>query len=129
VHALRHVHRLLVPGGTLVDLHPISEEQVEAEAGTRRLGVIAEPQFISVDLPNAETCLADAIGDGLFTLETEERFNFLHHFDDVEELIDAREEELASQPELAGRIRAAPPPLRLRAHVVLRRLRRLAVAV
>jgi len=63
VHALRHVHRLLVPGGTLVDLHPFDEERLEADG--RVLGVIEEPEWISVDLPNSEARLQDAIRDGL----------------------------------------------------------------
>jgi hypothetical protein len=122
VHALRHAHRLLVPRGALVDLHPVSEEEVEA--GGRLLGVIREEQFIGVDLPNAEAGVREMVGDGLFALEAEEKFDFLHHFDEADEVLDAREGELAEQPELVSRIRAAAPPFRLRAHVVLRRLRK-----
>jgi hypothetical protein len=33
VHALRHVHRVLMPDGTLVDVHPVTEEQVESGDG------------------------------------------------------------------------------------------------
>lgn len=51
MHALRHVHRLLVPGGTLVDIHPVTEEQVEA--GAEPVGVIAEPDWLGSDLPKA----------------------------------------------------------------------------
>jgi hypothetical protein len=122
VHALRHVHRLLVPGGTLVDLHPVTEEQVETGSGTV-IGVLEEPKFIATDLPNAEASLQGTIRDGLFVLEDETEFDFLQHFDTVEELIDDEQELLASQPSLLQRIRAAAPPLVTREHVVLRRLR------
>jgi hypothetical protein len=121
VHALRHVHELLVPGGTMVDLHPITEEQVEA--GGRAIGVIEEPDFVSVELPNAETRLEETIRAGLYELEAEIEFNVLQHFDDVEELLDVNEERLAAQPVLRRRIRAAPPPLVTREHVVFRRFR------
>jgi len=121
VHALRHVHELLVPGGTLVDVHPVTEEQVEA-AG-RTIGVIEEPDWVSVVLPNAEARLRDAVRDGFYALEAEQEFDLLQHFDDAEELIEAKRDLLDSQPELVRRIRAAHPPLRTREHYVLRRLR------
>jgi len=120
VHALRHVHKLLVLGGTVVDLHPVAEEQVEAAGG--RVGVIEEPDWISVDLPNAEARLEEAIQDGLYTLEAEVEFELLQHFDEVEELLAAKEDELAAQPALVRRIRAATPPLITRQRFVLRRL-------
>ena len=121
MHALRHVHQLLVPGGALLDLHPVAEEHVEA--GGRTIGVIEEPQFVQRDLPNAEACLRDAIRDGLYVLEAETEFDFLEHFDDAAELIEKNEGDLASQRALVRRIRAATPPFVTRAHVVLRRLR------
>ena len=121
MHALRHVHSLLVRGGTLVDLHPVTEEQVEVDG--RAIGVIPEPEFVSVHLPNAEECLRDASQDGLYTLEAELEFDFLQHFDDVEELIEANREHLAADPVLTRRIRAAVPPFVIREHCVLRRLR------
>lgn len=122
MHALRHVHELLVPGGALVDLHPVTEEQVETGDRTV-IGVIEEPGFISVDLPNAEARVHEAIEDRLYALEAETEFDFLQHYDDVEEVIEASKEHLAAQPSLTRRIRAATPPLVTREHVVLRRLR------
>lgn len=121
MHALRHVHELLVPGGTMVDLHPLTEEEVEA--GGRPIGVLEEPNFVGVDLPNAEARLKEAIRAGLYTLEAEIEFDVLQHFDEVEELFEAKKENLEAQPALTRRIRAATPPLVTRHHVVLRRLR------
>jgi hypothetical protein len=121
VHALRHVHRLLVPGGTMVDLHPLTEEHVEDARG--HVGVIAEPEFVGIDLPNAEAYLREAIEAGLYTLEAETEFDVLQHYDRADELLQARAEVLADQRPLAERIRAASPPLTVREHVVLRRLR------
>ncbi|HYZ92847.1 MAG TPA: hypothetical protein VFA34_10710 [Actinomycetota bacterium] len=121
MHALRHVHELLVPGGTMLDLHPVTEEQVEASG--RRIGVIDDPEF-RVDLPNAEARLAEAIRDGLYALEAELEFDVLQHVDTVEELFEKRDELLTAQPALADRIRAVKPPLVIREHVVFRRLLR-----
>jgi hypothetical protein len=121
VHALRHVHELLVPGGTLVDLHPVTQEQVEADG--RVLGVIEEPEWVSVVLPNAEAGLREAIADGLYAVEAETEFDVLQHFRTGEGLVDAKRELLADQPSLLRRIRAVPGPLRTREHCVLRRLR------
>ena len=106
----------------LVDLHPVTEEQVETSSGTV-IGVIEEPDFVSVDLPNAEACLQAAIDDRLYALEVEVEFDVLNHFDGTEELIEAKWDRLAAQPSLVRRIRAASPPVVTREHVVLRRLR------
>jgi hypothetical protein len=121
VHALRHVHGLLVPGGTLVDLHPVNEERVESPDGA--LGVIEEPDWLNVDLPNAEARVRDAIGEGLLELEAEAEFELLQHFDEGDELIAAKREPLEAQPDLVRRIRAASPPFVTREDFVLWRLR------
>lgn len=121
MHALRHVHRLVVPGGTMVDVHPVTEQQVEA--GGRVIGVIEEPEFRTVHLPNAEQRLAEAVAAGLYTLEVEAEFDFLQHFDAAEELFAAQEDPALVQPSLARRVRAAAPPLAIREHVVVRRFR------
>ena len=123
MHALGHVHELLVPGGTMVDLHPLTEEQVESEG--RVIGVVEDPEFASIDLPNADARLRDAIRVGLYALEAEMEFDVLQHFDRVEELVAAKQERLAAQPALVARLRAGARPPLLREHVVLRRLRAL----
>jgi len=124
VNALRHVHQLLVPDGTLLDLHPVTEQQVEAEG--RVVGVIEEPEWVDRHLPNAEAGLQQVIGEGLYDLETEVDFDVLQHFDTTEELVEKAADLLADQPALARRIRRTSPPFVLREHVVLRRLRALA---
>lgn len=123
MHALRHVHRLLVPGGTLVDLHPVEEERLEARG--RALGVIEEAEWVNVDLPNSEARLRDAIREGLYTLEAEDSFELLQHFDTTEDLLDAKAELLETQQDLIGAIRAATPPFLTREDFVLLRLRSL----
>ena len=122
MHALRHVHQLLVPGGVMLDLHPVTEEHAEDASG-RHIGVLADPEYADEDLPNAEARLEEAVVAGLYVLEAEIEFDVLQHYDEVDELLEAKAERLASQQELTRRIRNATPPLRLREHVVLRRYR------
>jgi hypothetical protein len=124
VHALRHVHGLVVPGGTVVDMHPVTEEQVETRHGV--VGVIREPEWIDVELPNSEAGLRSTIEEGLFELEAETEYDVLQHFDLPDELIEAKSDILEGQDTLVDAIRAAPPPLATRMHVVFRRLRVLA---
>jgi hypothetical protein len=121
VHALRHVHRLLVPGGTLVDMHPVTEEQVEAQNGI--LGVIREPDWVLAELPNAEAALQTTTREGLYVLEAETDYEVLQHFDEPDELIERSRDLLEDQKPLMAAIRSAQPPLLTRMRVVFRRLR------
>ena len=86
-------------------------------------GVIEEPEWRSVVLPNAEARLADAIQDGFFALEAKTEFDLLQHFDTAEDLIEAKANRLESQLELVRRIRTARPPFVNREHYIARRLR------
>jgi hypothetical protein len=124
VNALRHVHQLLGPDGTLLDLHPVTEQQVEA--GGTVVGTIREPEWVDRHLPNAEAGLQQVIGEGLYVLEAEVDFDVLQHFDTTDELTEKAADLLAAQPALDRRIRDTPPPFVLRERVVLRRLRALA---
>jgi hypothetical protein len=121
VHALRHVHGLVVPGGTLVDMHPVTEEHVAGPGGP--IGVICEPEWLTVELPNAEAALRSVVAEGLFELEAETEYDVLHHFVDADDLLGSRQELLEDQKALVGAIRAAGTPLVTRMHVVFRRLR------
>jgi hypothetical protein len=121
VNALRHVHALLAPGGTLVDVHPVTEEQVETNEGI--VGTIEEPDWVEVDLPNAETGLRQVVEEGLYAFEAETRYDVLQHFDHAEELIEAKRDLLDGQDALVAAMRAAEPPLRTRTRVSMRRLR------
>lgn len=110
----------------MLDLHPVTEQQVEADHGI--VGVIREPEYVDRHLPNAEAGLEQVIAERLYVLETEVDFDVLQHFDTAEELLAKEADHLASEPALARRIQRTPPPLFLREHVVLRRLRALPLA-
>lgn len=121
MNALRHVHTLLAPGGTLVDVHPVSQEQVETDDGV--VGTIEEPSWVEVDLPNAELGVRQVIAERLYVLEAETEYDVLQHFDDPEELIEVKHDIIEGQDRLIAAIRAAQLPLRSRMRVVMRRLR------
>jgi hypothetical protein len=121
VHALRHVQELLIPGGTLVDLHPVTEGKVESNGQV--LGTLEEPNWITEVLPNAERRLTDAIRDGLYVLEDEMEYDLLQHFDTAEDLVEAHRDVIEGVPALLERIRAATLPLLTSEHYVGRRLR------
>ena len=123
MHALRHVHSLLARGGTVVDIHPVTEEEVESSEGV--VGVIREPDWVNVDLPNSEAALRQTIAEGLYELEEETDYDVLQHFDESEDLIEEKRDLLEGQDQLVNAIRVAPTPLVTRMHVVLRRLRAL----
>ena len=121
MHALRHVHGLVVRDGTLVDIHPLTEDHVEA--GNGPVGVIREPEWLDVELPNSEAALRQTTAEGLFELEVETEYDVLEHFDRADELIEAKQDVIEEQEELIAAIRAAPPPLKTRMRIVFRRLR------
>ena len=123
MHALRHVHSLLVRGGTVVDIHPVTEEQVESSEGV--VGVLREPDWVNVDLPNSEAALRQTIAEGLYELEEETDYDVLQHFDESEDLLEEKRDLLEGQDQLVNAIRVAPTPLVTRMHVVLRCLRAL----
>ena len=121
MNALRHVHTLLAPDGVVVDVHPVTEEQVEAREGV--VGTIEEPDWVNVDLPNAEAGVRRVVAEGLYALEAETAYDVLQYADDAEELIEVRRELLEGQDVLVAAIRAAQPPVWTRMRVVMRRLR------
>ena len=123
MHALRHVHELLVPGGSLLDLHPVTEGRVEA--GGVAVGVIPEPEFIATALPNIEASVQRVVDDGLYELEAETSLDVLQHFDTADDVLERHGEHLEGEDALVERIRSTNPPFIVREHAILRRFRAL----
>jgi hypothetical protein len=120
VNALRHVHPLLVPGGTLLDLHPVTEMRIAS--GDTIIGTIPEPDFATT-LANVDGALERVVGDGLYTLEAASELDVLQHFETGADLLEHQAEELRGERALVERIRAASPPFVAFEHAVLRRYR------
>ena len=84
VHALRTVHGLLRPSAVLLDIRPLDERAeflVLDGAEERHAGWMQETDG-GIEYPRAEQAMRQAIAEGLFALEAERSFPFLHHAPD-----------------------------------------------
>jgi hypothetical protein len=120
VHALRNIHGMLVPGGTLVDLQPIPPSP-SLHAGGEQLGRVDQNQ-VWERFGKTEAGVAAAVREGLYGLETELEFDVVERFDSKEGLIgtinDRDDWHMTGQ--LAGRLESAEPPIEARDRLRLR---------
>lgn len=134
MRALRHIHSALRPGGVLLDLQPARRSRLELVLPDGRIltaGEIDEsPGYAATQA--ALDALRTVVDDGLFAPEVEREFEFLYHFDGLDEwqqhMADTWHRARVS-PELVARARellAANPTGALRISRTLRaaRLRR-----
>jgi hypothetical protein len=121
VHALRQIHQALVPGGVLLDMHPVPPS-TRAEVQGKSLGEFDDAEFMQI-VANAE---AEVERSGLFTRVSEVEFDYLERYDDAAELLeDIRDgwDGCRIPAELEKRILEAGEPVDIWERVVLRRLR------
>ncbi len=88
VDALREMHRALAPGGTLLDLRPVSANNpVELVAGdrVRPLPPISAWGRVAEDRA-ADNAVQFAVAAGWFLPERDRRFDFACYFDTVDEM-------------------------------------------
>jgi hypothetical protein len=93
-HALEKIHRLLKPGGALIDIHPTPEPaalEVRSGAQATPAGWMQETDDYT-GYEQADAALAQAIKRGLFIVERQGRFEFVVYADSTQEL---REEYLS----------------------------------
>jgi len=94
VHALEEIRRLLRPGGSLIDIHPVQEAPL-TEVHQRGRVVFAEPRVAydyDEDIHQAEQALAQCLRRSLFVMERSREFDFLTYGSSVPELRDFLEE-------------------------------------
>jgi SAM-dependent methyltransferase len=123
VHALRQIHQALVPGGVLLDMHPVPPS-TRAEVQGRSLGEFDDAEFMQI-VANAE---AEIERSGLFTPVSEVEFDYLERYDDPKQLLeDIRDgwEGCRIPAELEKWILEADEPVDIWERVVLRRFRTL----
>jgi SAM-dependent methyltransferase len=123
VHALRQIHQALVPGGVLLDMHPVPPS-TRAEVQGRSLGDFDDAEFMQI-VADAE---AEIERGGLFTRQSEVEFDYLERYDDPAQLLeDIREgwEGCRITPELEARILETDGSVDIWERVVLRRFRAL----
>ncbi len=120
MHALRQIHRALVPGGLLVDMHPVPPS-TRVEVRGESLGELDDAEFWEI-VTATEAPLWEL---DLFALEDELEFDWLERFDSSEDLIEAISTWESSKipPALAERARGVKGPIDIWERVVLRRFR------
>ncbi len=89
VHALEEIRRLLRPGGSLIDIHPVPEApRIEVYQGSRTLFAEPSPDHTDEDYRQADEALAQVIQRRLFVVEGSIEFDFLVYGSSVVELRD-----------------------------------------
>jgi SAM-dependent methyltransferase len=119
VHALRQIHQALVPGGVLLDMHPVPPS-TRAEVRGESLGEFDDAEFMEL-VAAGEAKTEDS---GLFTPESELEFDYLERYDDPVQLLEDIKEDWEGcriPAELEQRILEADEPVDIWEHVVLRR--------
>lgn len=88
VHALEEIHRLLKPGGELIDIHPMSEpSSIEIRQNGRidRVGDLEVRQW-QIDFQQADDALAKIVQRCLFAIEQKGEFDTLTYYDSAVEM-------------------------------------------
>jgi hypothetical protein len=88
VHALREIWRVLAPGGTLIDLRPLSARwPVEVVVNRQAIvaGLIDDSPGAPLDTAANES-LEQAAREGLFSREREGSFKYLWYWDTPDEM-------------------------------------------
>ncbi|MBA2568742.1 MAG: hypothetical protein H0V11_05285 [Actinobacteria bacterium] len=120
MHALRAIHRVLIPGGILLDIHPIPPS-ARAEVRGESLGEFDDAEFFEI-VRAAEALLEK--GD-LFSRGTDVEFDWLERYESGEDLLDdVKTWEGCRVPRnVAARVRRVCGPVDVWERVVLRRFR------
>jgi hypothetical protein len=121
VYALRNIHRMLIPGGLLLDLQPIPPSP-SIHAGGENLGRLDQSQ-VWERFGTTEPGVQAAVREGLFELEAETEFDVIERFDSKATLIATinRRDDWHMAGQLAARLEAANPPIEGRDRLRLRR--------
>ena len=88
VHALEQIHRLLKPGGYLVDIHPNGElvEFILPLNGREHLIGYLQETDDYIEYRQADEALETAISKGLFRVEKAGEFGFRTYADSFDEI-------------------------------------------
>ena len=88
VHALKEIHRVLKPNGTLIDLRPnLGNRPIEVvlSNATLRAGEI-DTSASAPDSHASNAAIKQVVADGLFKLEYDEEFEYIADLDTVADL-------------------------------------------
>jgi hypothetical protein len=99
VHALDEIRRVLIPGGSLIDLRPLASQwrvEVVSARETRQTGTVTDLPLGLEDDHAANRAMTDGESRGWFLREREEIFSIYYVWDsasEMEEWIDAEWED------------------------------------
>jgi hypothetical protein len=82
VHALEEIHRLLMPTGALIDIHPVAESspiEIHQNGKIDLVGYLSVRQWC-IDFQQADNALTEIAQRGLFAVEQERVFDSLAYY-------------------------------------------------
>lgn len=96
VHALREIHRMLKPNGTLLDLRPLEDSwsvEISSGAGWQASGRLSDlPQGIADDAA-ANQAMREVEARGWFIQKKMEEFSYFYYWDTPTEMKEFMEDE------------------------------------
>lgn len=96
VHALGEIHRVLKPGGLLIDLRPVEDNwsvEVTSSAGYQMAGRLSDLPIGVADDKAAFNAMSEAESLGWFSKEKDGEFGFFYVWDTPSEMKEYIEEE------------------------------------
>jgi len=112
VNVLRDTHRALVPGGLLLDFHPIAPPWPRVVARSGKLGELREERFLD-ELRATEGGMLETVRLGLFHRVAARTHEIVEHYDEPDELLEtwSDDEEQWMSEELERRLQSATGPV------------------
>jgi len=89
VHALHEIHRLLAPGGILIDLRPLADNwpvEVKSNRETMKSGRVDDLPAGLEDDKAANESISHVSAEGLFVHDQEDFFSFFYYWDSPKEM-------------------------------------------
>ena len=125
MHVLRDTHRALVPGGWLLDFHPVAPPWPRVVARSGTLGELRYEKFLD-DLRATEGGMAETVRLGLFERVAARAHEIAEHYEDADEALEAWEEsdEDWLSERLERRLRATTGPVDILDRLVFNLYRR-----
>lgn len=126
MNVLRDTHRALLPGGFLLDFHPVSPPWPRVVARSGKLGELRYEKFLD-DLRATEGGMAETVRLGLFEAIAASEHEIAEHYDDPDEALEAwldSDEDWMSE-KLERRLRSTTGPVDVVERLVFNLYRRL----
>lgn len=96
VHALKEIHRVLEPGGILIDLRPVEENwhiEVYSSGGVQIAGRLSDMPIGVADDKAAFKAMTEAESLGWFSKQKDGNFGFFYYWDTPSEMKEYIDEE------------------------------------